>query len=409
MEHVINENKIHSTRVKVSIVMPSLNVASYIRQCIHSLMNQTLREIEIICVDAGSTDGTLEILTDVAKKDNRIQIIHSDKKSYGYQMNLGFAAATGEYIGIVETDDFAELDMFEKLYACASTEKLDVAKSSYYFYWSKPQEKNVLYDVTLSTKAGLVFDPLHDLTTNEQVDLFTKNNSIWSAVYKLDYIRQNRILFNETPGASFQDTAFALKVWCTAKRVRLLEEAFIHYRQDNENSSVNSTGKVFAICNEYSELFQYIENRTDITTGTLPLITRTQFNGYIWNLNRLNKNTTAQLSFLQQFHSEFLRHQTNGLIDQKYYDDSKQIDLSLLLSNPSEFYKKKICDYYGIKYHSINTDPPKQVKKTTIDSDIMRIRLRSVKRLMIVRAGISYLGDHGIKETWSRVMKKLSR
>jgi glycosyltransferase involved in cell wall biosynthesis len=66
-------------------------------------------------VDAGSTDGTLEILQEYAAKDSRISIINSEKKSYGYQMNLGFDAAKGEYLGIVETDDFADPDMFEKL------------------------------------------------------------------------------------------------------------------------------------------------------------------------------------------------------------------------------------------------------------------------------------------------------
>ena len=68
---------------KVSVIMPSLNVAPYVRECIESVLGQTLREIEIICVDAGSTDGTLEILREYAEKDSRITLIVSDKKSYG--------------------------------------------------------------------------------------------------------------------------------------------------------------------------------------------------------------------------------------------------------------------------------------------------------------------------------------
>ena len=91
---------------KVSIIMPSLNVASYIEECMESVIHQSLQDIEILCVDAGSTDGTLEILNEYAKKDGRIRVIKSDRKSYGCQMNLGMKKASGKYIGIVETDDY---------------------------------------------------------------------------------------------------------------------------------------------------------------------------------------------------------------------------------------------------------------------------------------------------------------
>ena len=79
------------------------------------VLAQTMREIEIICVDAGSTDGTLEIIKSYASNENRVQLIQSPVKSYGYQMNLGFDQARGEYLGILETDDFAENNMLERL------------------------------------------------------------------------------------------------------------------------------------------------------------------------------------------------------------------------------------------------------------------------------------------------------
>ena len=100
----------------VSVILPSLNVKPFIEECVESVINQTLENIEIICVDAGSDDGTLEILEDYANKDSRIKILRSDKRSYGHQMNLGIAAAEGEYVGILETDDYVEEDMYESLY-----------------------------------------------------------------------------------------------------------------------------------------------------------------------------------------------------------------------------------------------------------------------------------------------------
>ena len=88
---------------KLSIIMPSLNVHLYIKDCLESVIHQTLHDLEILCIDAGSTDGTWEILEKYAGKDNRIRLIRSPQKSYGYQMNLGIRESTGEYIGIVET------------------------------------------------------------------------------------------------------------------------------------------------------------------------------------------------------------------------------------------------------------------------------------------------------------------
>ena len=104
---------------KITVIMPSLNVASYMRQCLRSVLEQTLEDIEVVAVDAGSTDGTLEILQEYVAADRRISVIQSDKRSYGYQVNVGLEAAQGEYISIVETDDRIADDMYEMLYAVA--------------------------------------------------------------------------------------------------------------------------------------------------------------------------------------------------------------------------------------------------------------------------------------------------
>ena len=92
--------------VRVSVILPSLNVAGYIEKAYKSVVRQTLEEIEIICIDAGSTDGTWDIIESVASKDDRITAIQSPVKSYGYQVNMGIDMACGEYIGILETDDY---------------------------------------------------------------------------------------------------------------------------------------------------------------------------------------------------------------------------------------------------------------------------------------------------------------
>ena len=117
--------------IKVSIIMPCLNAKKFIEESIESIINQTLKELEIIVVDAGSVDGTVEIIKSYQKKDSRIKFIESSKKSLGYQYNIGIHNATGKYIGFVESDDYIHSMMYERLYNIAEEQILDFVKSDF--------------------------------------------------------------------------------------------------------------------------------------------------------------------------------------------------------------------------------------------------------------------------------------
>ncbi|EOI2037283.1 glycosyltransferase family 2 protein, partial [Campylobacter coli] len=130
---------------KVSVVVPSLNSIKYIHECIDSILNQTLKDIEIICVDAGSTDGTLEVLREYEKNDERLKVIVSDKKSYGYQMNLGIKEAKGEYLGIVESDDYIKENMYQSLYKIAKERKIEVLRADILEFETIGSEKRIHY------------------------------------------------------------------------------------------------------------------------------------------------------------------------------------------------------------------------------------------------------------------------
>ena len=132
---------------KVSILMPACNVEKFLRECMDSVVGQTLKDIEIICIDDGSKDSTGDILDEYAEQDDRIKVIHKPNSGYGHSMNVGLQNATGEYVGIIETDDFADPDMFEKLYEVAKRTDADVVKSNYYTYVSQPEPKSELMEV----------------------------------------------------------------------------------------------------------------------------------------------------------------------------------------------------------------------------------------------------------------------
>ena len=112
---------------KVSVIVPVYNTEKYLEKCLNSLINQTLHDIEVICVNDGSTDNSLNILNQYAQKDNRIKIINQENKMQGAARNAGTQIAAGEYIGFVDSDDWIDLDYFEKLYNAATKYNLDIA------------------------------------------------------------------------------------------------------------------------------------------------------------------------------------------------------------------------------------------------------------------------------------------
>ena len=143
---------------RISIIIPVYNAEEYLRQCLDSVTNQTMREIEIIIANDGSTDASMDIITEYATKDRRIKVIDKPNAGYGHTMNVGIAAAHSEYIGIVESDDFIETNMFETLYSTAKENNADIVKSNFWFYWSKP-ERNKLHKYFSREEDGKVITP----------------------------------------------------------------------------------------------------------------------------------------------------------------------------------------------------------------------------------------------------------
>lgn len=334
---------------KVSIVVPIYNVEKYLRQCLDSIANQTLKDIEVICVNDGSKDSSLEIIMEYVNKDPRFKVIDKPNSGYGNSMNRGFDMAEGEYIGIVESDDYAEPDMFEKLYSCAKENDLDACKSGFFFYYSVPEEKNIPSKIASYIMCKDVFCPTDDFKSlREQIEFFNIKPTIWSAIYKKEFVRENNIRFNETPGASFQDTSFNFKVWALAKRVKLLEECFLHYRQDNESSSINSASKVFCVCDEYREIEAFLEQHPDKKAKLDIVKNALKYNTYIWNYERLSEEKA--LEFLLVASEEFKRDMLSGMCLKEAYPWYKWNNLNFIIEDPEEYHKMRQAEKKGEVY-----------------------------------------------------------
>ena len=391
---------------KVSVVIPCYNVEKYLHQCLDSVVNQTLKDLEIICVNDGSKDSTLDIIKEYAAKDPRVSYIDKPNSGYGNSMNQGFDKATGEYIGIIESDDYADLDMFEKLYNCAKEHELDVVKSGFYYYWSKGQEKNVPNPIASRVTASRTFCPVEDFESKmEMVEFFNIKPTIWSAIYRKDFIRQNNIRFNETPGASYQDASFNFKVWVCAQRVRLMQECFLHYRQDNESSSINSPGKVYCICDEYEEMERFLQERPVERGVVEPVMIRIKYDSYNWNYNRLSEK--LQEEFIIRFYKDFARHRTDGLLIKDYFEWYKWNNLHEILKNPLKYHQNKVDEKSGKK--------PKG-NKAQVNQNAQRRPGRSAAQaadksgfLNKTIGGLQCIKDHGLGYTVKYAFRKSTR
>ncbi|EOI0687405.1 glycosyltransferase family 2 protein, partial [Campylobacter jejuni] len=285
---------------KISVIIPSYNSAKYIKECLDSVIFQSLTEIEILCIDAYSIDGTIDILKSYEKQDSRIRIIFSKKKSLGYQINLGLKEAKGEYFTIVESDDYVKIDMCEKLYALACNYDCQVIKSDFIGFKDKRSQrvfKNlpICYDQTLYNKK-----------TNSYLNpsiIINSWNMNQSSLYKMDFIKKYDIRVNETQGASYQDIGLWFQILSLASSIYFYKEGFYFYRQDNEHASVKSKDKIYCVCDEFEFLDKFLDKNLKLKSRLQDVFYYFKFKIYLWNLKRIDDK--YKLEFLYKFSQEF--------------------------------------------------------------------------------------------------------
>lgn len=317
----------------VSILVPICNVERYLRECLDSLVNQTLKDIEIICLDDGSTDASLAVVEEYARRDPRIVVLSKPNSGYGDSMNKGLDLARGEYVGIVESDDFASIDMFEVMYKAAKRHDVDVVRTNYLAHRTEcdPSE-DVLVDNLFGCKMGRPFAPM------EQKEVFMRQPAIWTGIYRKALLDAEEIRFLPTPGASFQDTAFYFKVFYAASKVLLLKEGYLHYRIDNAGSSVKNQSKVFPICEEYAEVWRHAKRDSRKFDQIKTWIPRQQYNAYTWNLNRLSPE--IQPMFFERFAREYGQISEAGLLSKERFDENNWAKISAIADDPTAYFER---------------------------------------------------------------------
>lgn len=303
---------------KLSIIMPVCNVEKYLSACLESALNQSFDDIEIICINDGSTDNSLAILKEFSAKDNRIVIVDKANAGYGAAMNDGLKIAKGEYIGILESDDRVCEDAWKRLFETAIDNDLDLIRGNYiqsrndseHFFEANRIMERTYPDDLPEAPYDIVFKP------TDYPRCFWTNPSIWTGLFKTQFLRDNDIWFNETPGAAYQDTAFAFKTWAMANRAMLVEYPVIYYTVDNESSSSNSKSKAYAVCDEIHEIENYLSDRK-VETICHKALSAVRYKTYAWNKNRISDDLKGE--FEQLMWDEMRSDNQNGYCDEQVF------------------------------------------------------------------------------------------
>lgn len=317
---------------KISIIIPVYNVENYLRECLDSVQCQTLEEIEVICVDDGSTDSSGKILDEYSQNDSRFHIIHKINEGYGKAMNIGIGLATAPYIGVVESDDKVAIDMFEKLYFLMEDKKVDLLKTDFYEFYDDGKGNYIeeYSPLIFDEKFDKLYENKFNIREHEEALLFHRYT--WNGLFNKEFLWREKILHNETPGASFQDNGFWFQTMIKAKNIYFARKAYYRYRIDNPNSSMYSKTKPFAICAEYDFVKNILSQMGCAGKRYYRWINRIKIVDCIYTIGRVEERYKVPLA--ERIKKDFIQAANLGDIDASLYNDIDKKKIFEILANP---------------------------------------------------------------------------
>lgn len=246
---------------KVSIIVPIYNVEKYIHKCIDSIINQTLKDIEIILVDDESPDNCPRICDEYAQKDNRIKVVHKKNGGLGFARNSGLEIATGEYIAFVDSDDYIDITMYETLYNVAKEHDLDTCYSGY---------NNVTKDRIIPIREVETYT---EFCKTDILNIFLLNMignnvkekadrryamSVWHAIYSNEIIQSEQIRFCSERDFISEDIVFDIDYLSKCRKIGIIPNTLYFYRaNDNSLSRLYRLDRV----EKNIKLYNYINSR----------------------------------------------------------------------------------------------------------------------------------------------------
>jgi glycosyltransferase involved in cell wall biosynthesis len=358
------------TKIELSIIVPIFNVENFLEKALTSLIEQSLKSIEIILVDDCSTDRSRDICMTFKKKDNRIVYLAlPENKGYGYACNTGIKKATGEYVTIFEPDDYIAKKAYSDVVKKAKKHNLDLVRFGFYLYKNgKKCNSNYLRKIkSLKIPANTVISML------DYPEYISYQPTVWGFIYKKSFLVNNSIYFLETPGASYQDNSFYFKALCLSKTIMILKNQYYYYRQ-HPQQSVKDKSKLDAPIIELKEIRNFCDttikenkNSDDYNTIYFQLINRS-IDYFSIHINRLE----LELKYI--FYSKFKKYLNDTVAGHKQYQyyfsklDQERKDCLVCLLN-----SKSLNDYLIRKNFYVTDSGVKQLKGKSIIGQLVDI------------------------------------
>lgn len=323
--------------VKVSVIIPVYNAERYLEECLDSITGQTLPDIEIICVNDGSTDRSSGILHRYSGRDGRILLIERENRGYGYTMNEGIARASGEYIGIMEADDYAALNMYEELYQKASEHDLDFVKADFYrFKRAEGGSMELAYNHLSPDPSDYnkIFCP------GENPEALRYIMNTWSGIYKRSFLEKYQIRHNETPGASFQDNGFWFQTFINGRRGMIVDRPYYRNRRDNPDSSVKDKGKVYCINAEYDYIRRILLKDPALWERFRHMYWFKKYHNYMGTLWRIDEKYRKE--YLLRFSEELKRGIALGDLVKEPFSNHAWNNIRSITEDPEKYYLTRV-------------------------------------------------------------------
>lgn len=277
--------------IKVSVIIPVYNVELYLRECLDSVINQTLKEIEIICVDDGSTDKSYEILQEYAKKDNRIKILQQKNAGAGIARNMGMQIAQGKYLSIIDSDDFFELNMLEKVYWKCEQHNADICvfRSDRY-----DTQKNIYEPIPWTIKKQYLPKSIPFKASEIYPYIFQIFNGwSWDKLYRRDFAEKTGLQFQGL--RSTNDAFFVYMTSIQANNITIVDEVLAHHRTNLKTALSSTREKSWDCCWQAIVAIQQELYRR----GQYKLVDQSFINWalhfLLWNVHTLQDNAKTPL------------------------------------------------------------------------------------------------------------------
>ena len=354
----------------VSVIIPAYGVERYLDQALKSVREQTHANIEIICINDGSRDNSLAIMQEHAANDSRIRVIDKENEGYGATCNRGIDGARGTWIAILEPDDWILPTMFEDMLAHASTfsERIDIIKTPYWRIWlpDTPQEQRINCSYRHRVKAPQPF------SISQATHLIKHHPSIWSALYRTEFLREKAIRFREIPGAGWADNPFLIETLCQTDRIIYLDTPYYCYREETpEKTTAFAQTNAHVAFERWCDMMDIIEKLN--VTG--PAI--------------LSAHNSRGFSYL------------NGIIEEVGFEQPElreqartlfvRMNPELVLADP-EIPPALKEEFFNLR----GEQPPRSIKRWPY-------------RVNLIKQGLYFLRNSGIRNTWAMVTGFISK